>query len=50
MEILMRADLDALFPMMAAAVVAAVLCIPHTGLWGLVGVGLAIHVVLKMFG
>ena len=50
MEILMRADLDALFPMMAAAVVAAVICIPYTGLWSLMGVGLAIYVVLKMFG
>ena len=46
----MRADLDSLFPVMAAFVAAAVISIPYLGLSGLVAVGLAIAVVLKMFG
>ena len=46
----MRADLDFLFPAIAAAIVAVVAAIPYLGLSGLIGVGLAIVVVLKMFG
>ena len=45
----MRADLDFLSPVIAAAIVAVVAAIPYLGLSGLIGGGLATAVVLKMF-